>query len=65
MKIEEQLLRLSDIVQQVESGDTPLEAAIELYKEGLALAEECATRLTGFETEIEILSQDITGEDAS
>jgi exodeoxyribonuclease VII small subunit len=61
MKFEEQLTRLSDIVHKVESGETPLEQAIELYKEGLALAEKCTAQLTGFEmdlaSEIEILSE--------
>ena len=54
--IEDSLQRLNEISAQIE-GDTSLEAAILLYKEGLALVEDCGSRLKKHEAEILLLKK--------
>jgi len=49
---EEELSRLAEIVEQVEDGQTPLDTAIALYKEGLSLAGKCGETLRVYEAEI-------------
>ena len=49
--IEEKLQRLNEISHLI-GGDTPLEAAISLYKEGLSLIEACGSQLKKYEKEI-------------
>ena len=52
--IEEKFQRLAAISDQIEK-DTPLEAAISLYKEGLALVEDCGSQLKKHEAEVLVL----------
>ncbi len=52
------LKRLEAITQALEKGDTPLEQALALYEEGVALARRGATRLEEAERKIEILRGD-------
>jgi exodeoxyribonuclease VII small subunit len=42
---EKNLERLQQIVEQLESGELPLEKGVTLYKEGLLLATSCRTQL--------------------
>lgn len=58
---ETDIARLTEIVEQVEDSQTTLDAAIALYKEGLALAEKCGKVLNQYEEEILILQKDTTG----
>ena len=58
---EEELQRLSQIVEQVESGQTPLDEAIKLYKEGLTLAAKCGASLTAYEEEVATLQKNAEG----
>jgi len=51
------LRRLDDITQQIEEGETTLARSLELYKEGVAVAADCAAALNGIEAEIMILQQ--------
>ena len=51
------LARLSEITEAVEDGGTTLDAAISLYKEGIALSKDCSEILTRFETEIVTLQK--------
>ena len=51
------LKRLESIVESLESGDTPLEKAIELYEEGIQLSKACAETLSGAELRIRKLSK--------
>ena len=51
-KFEEELQRLATIVEEVESGQTPLDTALKLYKEGLTLAAKCGASLTAYEEEV-------------
>lgn len=42
---EENLKKLGTIVSELEKGDIPLEKAVELYGEGIALSSECRKQL--------------------
>ena len=45
VSFEEGLKRLETIVEQLESGDLPLEQTVALYKEGMELSQNCAAQL--------------------
>jgi len=55
---ETDIARLAEIVEQVEDGETALDAAIKLYKEGLELAAKCGKTLGQYEEEILTLQKD-------
>ncbi len=46
---------LEKIVQQMESGELPLEKSLELFERGVGLSETCRKQLDEAETRIEIL----------
>ncbi|HTY11679.1 MAG TPA: exodeoxyribonuclease VII small subunit [Bacteroidota bacterium] len=56
---EQSLDRLEKIVDSLERGETPLENAIELYEEGIALSKECMETLSKAELKIKKLSKDM------
>ena len=58
---EENLERLAVITEQVEDAETPLDEAITLYKEGLALAEKCGETLRTYEAEVLTLQKSAAG----
>ena len=58
---EKSLTRLSEIVETIEDGDTTLEDAIKLYKEGLASAQNCGDILGRYEAEVLQLQKDVDG----
>ncbi|MEQ1947780.1 MAG: exodeoxyribonuclease VII small subunit [Bryobacteraceae bacterium] len=49
------LHQLESIVKEMESGDLPLERAIELFERGMKLSETCRKQLEDAETRVEIL----------
>ena len=49
--------RLDEIIAAIEGADMPLEASLELYKEGVALAEACDKALSAAEKEVMLLSK--------
>ena len=49
------LQELEQIVKEMESGDLPLERALELYEKGMKLSERCRKQLEEAETRIEML----------
>ena len=53
LSFEEALSQLERIVGQLESGDAPLEASIELYERGTALKAHCEARLKAAEAKVE------------
>ena len=61
LKFEQSLARLSDIVETIEDGDTTLDNAIKLYKEGLNLAQNCGDILGRYESEVLQLQKDADG----
>ena len=56
-KFEEAFERLSEIVDQLENGETGLEESLELYAEGMKLARFCGEKLSEAEKKIQKLSE--------
>lgn len=52
---ETSLSSLEQIVAQLESGDLPLERALELFEDGVALARRCQSQLQEAERKVELL----------
>jgi exodeoxyribonuclease VII small subunit len=52
---EESLSLLERIVKQLESGELPLEKALELFEEGVILARRCQCQLEEAERKVEML----------
>jgi exodeoxyribonuclease VII small subunit len=52
---EESMSALEKIVAQLESGDLPLEKALELFEEGVRLARRCQSQLEVAERKVELL----------
>ncbi|RJG24057.1 exodeoxyribonuclease VII small subunit [Paenibacillus thiaminolyticus] len=57
MSFETAMEKLEHIVEQLESGDVPLEQAIELFQEGMGLSGLCSRKLEQVERKIEVLSE--------
>ncbi|QHW30274.1 exodeoxyribonuclease VII small subunit [Paenibacillus rhizovicinus] len=53
--------RLEDIVGKLESGDVPLETAIELFQEGMKMSQLCGSKLEQVERKIEMLIESENG----
>jgi exodeoxyribonuclease VII small subunit len=51
------LAELESVVKQLESGDLPLEKALELFEKGVQLSEACRKQLEEAETRVEILTR--------
>jgi exodeoxyribonuclease VII small subunit len=51
------LTELESVVKQLESGDLPLEKALELFEKGVQLSESCRKQLEEAETRVEILTR--------
>lgn len=58
---EKNLERLSAIVEQMESAELPLEKALELYEEGMKVAQICQRQLEEAEGRVEILRKRAEG----
>ena len=52
IRFEEAIGRLEEIVRRLESGDVPLEDAIDLYKKGMELSEVCHSKLQSAEKQL-------------
>ncbi|MFC5701047.1 exodeoxyribonuclease VII small subunit [Cohnella faecalis] len=61
VSFEQAMERLETIVAKLESGDVPLETAIELFQEGMALSKLCGNKLEQVERRIEMLVEDEAG----
>ena len=49
------LQELESIVREMESGELPLERALELFEKGMKLSESCRKQLEEAETRVELL----------
>jgi exodeoxyribonuclease VII small subunit len=58
---EEAMKKLEQIVQELESGDLPLEKAISKFEEGIRLSKFCSKKLDETEKRITVLLQDQEG----
>ena len=61
IKFEKSLERLEKIVEDLESGNIPLEDALKKYEEGVKLSRFCTQRLAQAETKIETLTRALSG----
>ena len=59
---EQAIKQLEQIVQELESGDMPLEKAIKTFEEGIQLSKFCSEKLDETEKRITILMQGSDGE---
>ena len=57
VSFEARIGRLEEIVRQVESGGTPLDTAISLYKEGIDIASGLGQSLKKYEAEVMVLQK--------
>jgi exodeoxyribonuclease VII small subunit len=55
ISFEQAMETLESIVAKLESGDVPLETAIELFQEGMSLSKLCGQKLEQVERRIEML----------
>ncbi|GLX69084.1 exodeoxyribonuclease 7 small subunit [Paenibacillus glycanilyticus] len=55
LSFEEAMEQLEKIVERLESGDVPLETAIDLFQEGMKLSQLCGGKLEQVERKIELL----------
>jgi len=53
--------KLEQIVQELESGDLPLEEAMQKFEEGIKLSRLCSEKLDATEKKITLLLQDKKG----
>jgi exodeoxyribonuclease VII small subunit len=61
VKFEDSLKRLEELVQEMESGELPLEDILKKYEEGNKLIKFCASKLNEAEKRIEILMKEKDG----
>ncbi|HHP7235671.1 MAG TPA: exodeoxyribonuclease VII small subunit [Desulfobacterales bacterium] len=61
MTFEKAMASLEKIVQELESGDLPLEKALGKFEEGVRLTRLCSKKLDETEKKINILMQDEDG----
>ncbi len=61
--LEKSLADLEELVEELESGDLPLEKAMKKFEEGIKLTRGCQAALTDAEQKVEILLQSAGGED--
>lgn len=58
---EQSMKKLEQIVQELESGDLPLEEAMQKFEEGIKLSRLCSKKLDETEKKITLLLQDQKG----
>lgn len=62
--LEKSLERLESLIDELESGDLPLEAAMKKFEEGVKLTRRCQAALKDAEQRVEILLKNAGGEEA-
>ena len=58
---EQSMKQLEQLVQELESGDLPLEKAVKKFEEGIQLTKICARKLDETEKKISLLVEDEDG----
>jgi len=61
LSFEQAMDKLESLVAKLESGDVPLEQAIELYQEAMLLSQLCGQKLIQVERKIEMLVEEDSG----
>ena len=62
INLEKSLADLEELVEELESGDLPLETAMKKFEEGFKLTRGCQTALKEAEQKVEILLKSAGGE---
>lgn len=55
LTFQQAMMRLDEIVKQLNSGNLELEQAMELFEEGLKLTQQCEVQLKAFENKMNTL----------
>ena len=63
INLEKALASLEDIVEELESGDLPLEKAMKKFEEGIKLTRNCQAALKDAEQKVEILLKSAGGDE--
>ena len=63
VNLEKALADLEEIVEELESGDLPLEKAMKKFEEGIKLTRSCQAALKEAEQKVEILLESAGGEE--
>ena len=61
--LEKSLANLEELVEELESGDLPLETAMKKFEEGIKLTRSCQAALKEAEQKVQILLKSAGGED--
>jgi len=61
--LEKSLADLEELVEELESGDLPLEKALKKFEEGIKLTRGCQAALKEAEQKVEVLQRSACGED--
>lgn len=64
LNLEKSLEQLESLIDELESGDLPLDTAMKKFEEGIRLTRSCQTALKDAEQRVEILLKDSGGEEA-
>ena len=65
INLEKSLADLEELVEELESGDLPLETAMKKFEEGIKLTRGCQTALKEAEQKVEILLKSAGGDKLS
>jgi len=63
LNLEKSLADLEELVEELESGDLPLEKALKKFEEGIKLTRGCQAALKEAEQKVEVLLNSAGGED--
>ena len=63
VNLEKSLADLEALVEELESGDLPLEKAMKKFEDGIKLTRACQTALKDAEQKVEILVQSAGGDE--
>jgi exodeoxyribonuclease VII small subunit len=64
INLEKSINDLESLVEELESGDLPLEKAMKKFEDGIKLTRQCQAALKEAEQKVEILVQSAGGEEA-
>ncbi len=59
LSFEDALEQLAESVKKLEGGDLPLEEALKLFEQGVALTRRCQTHLADAERRVDIVMKDM------
>jgi exodeoxyribonuclease VII small subunit len=62
--LEKALSDLEELVEELESGDLPLEEAMKKFEDGIKLTRSCQTALKDAEQKVEVLLKSAGGDEA-